>query len=479
MINLILLFPLLACLLIFLLKNERVNTWAVNIYAILHLVISIAYCCNVDFLPFWKAPALFTVNSRNILFLLVMSIVFLAVAIYNNSYIKNSLILPAKSRHFAYMILFFVFSMTGAVLSANLGLNWVFIEATTLASAYLIYFHKTKHSIEAAWKYVFICSIGIALAFVGIILLSISTGSMNSLNYSDLYNNAEHFNEFWLKLAFVFIMFGIGTKMGLAPVHFWLPDAHAESPSPISALLSATLLNSAFLMILNVYGLMILTHCDTYARIMMLVMGFLSIFVTAVFVYHINNYKRMLAYSSVENMGILIIGVALGGSAAFAATLHLIAHSLIKASLFLTSGNILSIYSTKKIKSVTGLLKVEPITAWLWVLSFIGIVAFPPSLLFVSEFMIVKVMLEAKHYILCAVFLLLLTIILYGLGKSVIGMVFSQINSTKFDEQKDLAKKINWTMYFPQIVLLLIAFALGLYIPTGFLNIINNTMLGF
>ena len=213
-----------------------------------------------------------------------MSVVFLAVAIYNNGYLKSETESSRKLRHYTYMVLFFVLSMTGAILSTNLGVSWVFIEGTTLASAYLIYFHKTKHSIEAAWKYVFICSIGIALAFVGIILLTFATGSLNSLDFIDLQNNALVFNPFWLKLSFVFILFGIGTKMGLAPVHFWLPDAHAEAPAPISALLSATLLNSAFLIIYQVFGIMIAANCDDYARLMMFAMGFLSLFITAVII---------------------------------------------------------------------------------------------------------------------------------------------------------------------------------------------------
>lgn len=479
MINLILLFPLVACLILFIFKKSFLNTWLINLYAMLHVVAATGYCCGVDLLPMPYTPSFFLVTNKNVVFLAVMSLVFLAVAIYNNAYIKNEQVTDRKARHYAYMVLFFVFSMTGAILSTNLGLSWVFIEGTTLASAYLIYFHKTKHSIEAAWKYVFICSIGIALAFVGIILLSIATGSMNSLNYADLYSNVQNFNQFWLKLSFVFILFGIGTKMGLAPVHFWLPDAHAEAPSPISALLSATLLNSAFLVILNVFGIMVLANCDGFARIMMLTMGFLSLFITAVFIYHINNYKRMLAYSSVENMGLLIIGVALGGTAAVAAIMHLVAHSLIKASLFLTSGNILTIYSTKKIKSVSGLLQIHPKTGWLWVASFLGIVAFPPSLLFVSEFMMVKEMLLNNKFVLCAIFLLLLTIILFGFAKSVINMSFSPVNAQKEDEQRLLAKKISWQMYIPQFVMLLVAFALGLFMPEKVVDLIKNTMLGF
>ena len=473
MINLILLFPLLACLILFLFKSKFLNNLMINLYALLHFVVSLAFCLNVDFLPMWQPSKFFAVDSTNRIFLMVMSIVFLAVAIYNNGYTKNEASLTRKLRHYTYMVLFFVFSMTGAVLSTNLGASWVFIEGTTLASAYLIYFHKTKHSIEAAWKYVFICSIGIALAFVGIILMTVATGNLNTLFYSELFNNAPLFNHFWLQLSFVFILFGIGTKMGLAPVHFWLPDAHAEAPSPISALLSATLLNSAFLMIVNVFRIMVLSGCDSFARLMLLTMGFLSLFITAVFVYHINNYKRMLAYSSIENMGILAIGTALGGVGMLAAIIHLIGHSLIKASFFLTSGNVLEIYGTKKIKSVTGLMKTDRKTAWLWVASFLGIVAFPPSVLFISEFLMVKTMFLKGHFIMCALFLLLLTIVLYGLGKAVVKMSFS----APTHEVEPV--KLSWTMYLPQVVMLILAFVIGIYMPQGLTQAILATVAGF
>ena len=445
----------------------------INLYALLHFVVSLAFCLNIDFLPMWQTSKFFAVDNTNKIFLMVMSIVFLAVAIYNNGYTKNEASLTRKLRHYTYMVLFFVFSMTGAVLSTNLGASWVFIEGTTLASAYLIYFHKTKHSIEAAWKYVFICSIGIALAFVGIILMTVATGNLNTLFYSELFNNAPLFNHFWLQLSFVFILFGIGTKMGLAPVHFWLPDAHAEAPSPISALLSATLLNSAFLMIVNVFRIMVLSGCDSFARLMLLAMGFLSLFITAVFVYHINNYKRMLAYSSIENMGILAIGTALGGVGMLAAIIHLIGHSLIKASFFLTSGNVLEIYGTKKIKSVTGLMKTDRKTAWLWVASFLGIVAFPPSVLFISEFLMVKTMFLKGHFIMCALFLLLLTIVLYGLGKAVVKMSFS----APTHEVEPV--KLSWTMYLPQVVMLILAFVIGIYMPQGLTQAILATVAGF
>jgi hydrogenase-4 component F len=448
----------------------------VILYGLLHLGVSVAYAINPEYI---EKTQYFGIDRGNFLFMILLSIVFLAVGIYNKGYMKHSEDSPRRLRHYTYMLLIFVLAITGAILSNNLGLSWVFIEATTLASAYLICFNRTKHSIEATWKYVFICSIGIALAFVGIILLTISTGSVNSLAFNDLYIHSTSFNPYWLKLAYVFILFGIGTKMGLAPVHFWLPDAHAEAPTPISALLSAGLLNSAFLIILKVYTILVRAGFADFGKIMMLTMGFLSLFVTAVFVYYISNYKRMLAYSSVENMGILMIGAALGGVGMYASMLHMIAHSLVKASFFLTSGNVLDIFGTKKIKSVSGIMKVDKKTGWLWVASFVAIVAFPPSLLFISEFMMIKTMVHQEHFVLCGLFVILLTIVLYGLAKSVIKMSFGEPNSNKIEQYNDNVKKLSFGMYAPQTVMLITAFVLGLYMPSWLDCVIKATVVGF
>ena len=477
MINLVLILPIVFCLVLFIAKNKTLNNILITLYALVHASLGVSYFVNLDWL---KNGEHFSLNSSNLIFYLVLSIVFLAVAIYNNGYSKNlnKEFDNRKMMHYSTMLLSFVFCMTGGILSNNLGLAWIFIEGTTLASAYLIYFNKTKHSIEAAWKYVFICSIGIALAFVGIILMTIATGNLNSLNYKDLIENAANFNHFWLNISFVFILFGIGTKMGLAPVHFWLPDAHAEAPSPISALLSATLLNCAFLVILNVYRVMIAANCVAYSRIMLLLMGFISLFITSVFLYHTSNYKRMLAYSSIENMGILAIATALGGVAYYALFIHLIGHSLIKASYFLTSGNVLELFESKKIKSIKALGLLDKKTAWLWIASFLGICAFPPSMLFISEFLIVKAFIIQHHFVLCALFLFLLTIVLFGMGRVVIKMVYGEKSQEKFEKAKNNISKISASMYAPQIVMLLIAFTLGVYMPNFLDIIIKNTLIG-
>ena len=473
MISIVLILPIIFCIVAFLNKNNKLNNILTIFYSVIHFLLSLCFFFKENFVG---NNEYFSLNSTNIIFYSILSIVFLMVALYNKSYAKNleKTFDNKKIMHYYTMLLIFVFSMTGGILSNNLGLAWIFIEGTTLATAYLIYFNKTKHSIEAAWKYVFICSIGIALAFVGIILLTIATGNLNSLNYADLLKNAPNFSHFWMNVSFVFILFGIGTKMGLAPVHFWLPDAHAEAPSPISALLSATLLNCAFLIIFNVYKIMIAGNCIAFPRTMLIVMGFMSLFITSVFVYHTTNYKRMLAYSSIENMGILAIATSLGGIAYYALILHLIGHSLIKASFFLTSGNILELFETKKVKSIRSIVSYDGKTAWLWIVSFLGICAFPPSVLFISEFLIVKTFIIQKHYILCALFLFLLTVILFGIGRTILKMSFGEKNPEKDELVKNNLSKLTISNYLPQYILLTLAFVLGLYVPRFLKNIIDN-----
>ncbi len=475
MITTLLIFPVIICIILFFNKIKALNNFLLMIYAIMHIIISFCYVFKLTN----SSTKYFEVDGLNLIFLAILSIIFLAVTVYNLGYTKNKNFTYIELRNYTISTILFVFAMTGGILSTNLGIAWVFIEATTLASGYLIYFNKTKHAIEATWKYIFMCSIGIALAFVGIILISIATGNTNSLQYSDLYNVAKSVDIFWLKLAFVFILFGMGTKTGLAPVHFWLPDAHAQAPSPISGLLSASLLNCAFLIILRIYKLMILADCMNFANILLFTMGFLSVFVTAVFLYHINNYKRMLAYSSIENMGILTIGAALGGFGLYASMLHMIGHSLIKAAFFLTSGNILTLFKSKKIRSASGIFKIDSKTAWLWIISGFCIIATPPSVLFISEFLIAKQMLIEKKYFMLIVFLLLLTIILYGVIKVVIKMTFGDGREDKLEIAKQNIKKIHFSMYFPQAILLIFAVILGLYIPDFLDTIIKSAIIGF
>lgn len=210
--------PVILSLVLFLIKSKFANTYANFINSTVYIVITFLLINRpASFTPYFK------IDSLNILFLLILAVLYFGISIYNIDFLRHSNASKQSHTYYTIFFLLFVLSMAGVLLSTHLALMWVFIEATTLTSSYLIYFNKTNSSLEAAWKYIFICSIGISLAFVGIILLSLGMGSINSLFFEDLYNNAKSINPFWLKLAFIFILVGLGTKAGLAPVHALAP----------------------------------------------------------------------------------------------------------------------------------------------------------------------------------------------------------------------------------------------------------------
>lgn len=303
----------------------------------------------------------------------------------------------------------FLGSMTLVTLAENVGLFWVAIEATTLFSAPLIGFHRSAESIEAMWKYILICSVGIGFALLGTLLTlygaQIQMGHGVHLDLLSL--KQAQFNPLWFKLGFVFILVGYGTKMGLAPFHAWLPDAHGESPAITSALLSGALLNCSFLGIAHFRKLAPLAlgeFCDS----LLIVLGLFSLLTAAVFIIRQHDYKRMLAYSSVENMGLLLILFAFHTPLT---CLQLLSHSFLKMTLFLLAGNILLAYGTRRIHAVQGLLSSNLLLGrfWLFALLFIG--ATPPSPLFFCEIFIVR---EA-HFAVSAIAMLLLFAVFCGL----------------------------------------------------------------
>lgn len=459
MIPLVLFFPLVAIPVVLLLKSRAVNMLALLSYSILFAITSVVlYIKPGHWTPY------FGIDSLNILFLLVMAVVLLAVSVYNIGFLRQTEASPGKQAVYTVFFLLFTGAMAGAILSRHLALYWVFIEATTLFSAPLIYFDRSRASVEAAWKYVFICSIGIALAFVGIILLSLSTGETESLFFHDLYKNAGSLVPLWLKLSFPFILVGLGTKMGLAPVHAWMPDAYSEAPAPAAAMLSGALKNIALLGILQVFKIMELAHLDYYSRNLLLVMGFLSLLISAVFIMRTANYKRMLAYSSIENMGIIAIGVGIGGIGLYAALLHMVVHSLAKTSFFFIAGNIFYAWKSNEIAKIRGIVHYLKINGWLWIACFIALSGMPPFASFLSEFLLVKGFFLKGYYVQAGIFFFLLTLILYGMGRSVLHMSFGHGNTGEDPAIVPLAKP-SAIGYWPVGILLLILLLLGIYMP--------------
>lgn len=469
MLSLIFIVPVLLAILVLIKHHQILNYSALLISSLTILFLSFGVWLGFlpQELPQWLG-AYFSLDAIGLYFLLIMAVVFAGSAVYSLFYFKGHEVDARRQAYYTASMLLFVSAMIGVILSNHLALLWVFVEATTLSSVLLINFEQKKSSLEAAWKYVFICSVGIALAFVGIIILSMGAKTIGSLFFSDLYANASQINPFWLKIAFAFILVGFGTKIGVAPIHAWLPDAHSEAPSPVSALLSGTLLNTAFLGLVRVQEIMIQANLSAFSNGLILFIGFLSLFISAVFMQGIKNYKRMLAYSSIENMGILFIGLAMGKTGIFAAMLHTAAHSFSKTALFLTSGNILRLYKSKMIKDVQGILHRDPITGWIWILSILAIVGVPPFPIFLSKFLIITAFFKNGQGWLAIPFFLLIIFVIYGMVRTLFQMAYSDADTIT------APKRFSALAYLPQLVLLGILLGIGINIPEKVLDLVEQ-----
>jgi hydrogenase-4 component F len=314
----------------------------------------------------------------------------------------------------------FLFTMLLAVLANNVGLMWVAIEGTTLATAFLVGFHRAATALEASWKYIIIGSVGIALAFIGTVLIYFgfvqSVGeSESALNWTFLVALAPSLSPALLKLAFVFILVGYGTKAGLAPMHTWLPDAHSEAPAPISALMSGVLLSVAVYAILRFKIVVDAVVGPAFTSNLLLLLGSASVLIASFFMLTQWNYKRMLAYSSVEHIGLVSLGLGFGGPLGIlGALLHIINHAAGKSLLFFLTGNILQKYGTTHIADVRGLARVMPWTGGLFVAGSLALLGVPPFSLFFSELLIFRAGFAADQPWLTGAIVALLVLVFAG-----------------------------------------------------------------
>ena len=302
---------------------------------------------------------------------------------------------PRRARRFHIFVNLFAFTMLGAVTSNNVGLMWVAIEATTITSAMLVALDVSKASVEASWKYVLLGSVGIALAFGGTVLAYFDFVSLGDphgaiLHWTVLRAAAPGLHPEVVGLAFVFLLVGYGTKAGLAPMHTWLPDAHAEAPAPLSAMMSGALLAVALYAIIRWKAVVDAAVGPAFSNRLLVIVGVLSLAIAAFSLVLQRNYKRMLAYSSIEHMGLMCVGLALGPLGTVAAMLHLLNHTLAKAAMFLLAGRILHRYRTADISRVSGLLQVMPGTGWLFLTGGLALAGMPPFGLFVSKLGVVQ-----------------------------------------------------------------------------------------
>lgn len=426
------------------------------------------------------------------LFLMLASALFLATSFYAVGYLRQEEremekrnihdgrpFTNAPERRFTACLCFFLSAMSLVTTTPHLGALWVGIEATTLSSAPLIYFHQHRRSLEATWKYLIICSVGIALALLGNILLSVSFYSPASPVMVDDIDSLGWFIAHardaavpWLKAAFIFLLVGYGSKMGLAPLHNWLPDAHSEAPSLVSALLSGALLNCALLGILRGHQILLAAGLGAFSCQLLVFFGLFSLCIAAIFIVGQGHYKRMLAYSSVEHMGILALGIGIGGIAAQGALLHSVCHSLAKCLLFLVSGNILARYHTYSSYDVRGMRWTMPVSGALWLAGFLAVAGSPPFGIFVSEMLVLKGIFDRAQWLVAGIYLAALAVIFVAMSLAVLRMVQGARPGDMSSASRH-RREPAWSVG-PPALLAVCVLTLGLWIPGWLWSYLEN-----
>lgn len=462
MIAALLLLPLFGGLAAFLLPSDRWRPLLLPACGLAHLILTFFVIQAGQTVSLPLAGNWIAVDPFSRLILLIVSLLFCGCSFYAVGYLRYRI--AWGNRIFVSCLLLFLSAMSLAAVARHLGLLWVAVEATTVASAPLIYYNRNRLSIEATWKYLILCSVGIALAMLGILFVAyaaLAGGVQVSLQFDDILQGAAHYSTPWLRAGFVFLLVGFGTKAGFAPLHTWKPDAYGEAPGLVGALLAGGLTSVAFLALLRTLQIMDAAGDGAMAREAFLAMGLVSLGFAAVFVIRQPDFKRLLAYSSVEHMGILAIGVAIGGVATFGAMLHLMNNALTKGVLFLSAGNIHRRFASKRVGEVQGAITLVPVSASLFLLGFLAITGSPPFAPFISEFTILRGIFSGGHYLTGGLFLFFLAVIFIGMGSTVLSVVFG----TPLERKGDTNYRETLMTTGTPLVLLLIILFLGLSLP--------------
>ncbi len=415
-------------------------------------------------------------DALSALVVIVVTLVSFAASVYSISYmskeLKHSKIDENGLRRYYPLFQLFVFTMLLVALSSSIGVMWIAIEATTIVSALLVGMYNNKNALEAAWKYLFICSVGIAFALLGNILLYATSVNVveepaRALDWAALMEASKKLDPSLVKLSYVFILIGYGTKAGIAPMHNWLPDAHSEAPTPVSALLSGVLLKCAIYGMFRIHLIAVGCIGVAFPSYMLVIFGLFSIGIATGFILIQKDIKRLLAYHSVEHVGIIVLGIGIGGPLGiFGAMFHMLNHAVTKALMFFASGNLAQRYKTKDMGEIKGALKAMPLTASILLLGTFALAGMPPFSIFVSEFSILSAGISSGAYIPIALFLIFLAIILGGL--------VHHIGDVSFGEKtKNEGETFDWTM-LAMFGLAIIVVSLGLFMPSGLRELLER-----
>ena len=470
MITLYLILAIVSSALILILKSKAAN----QVLGLLFLSLQV----GVTIYAFTHKGATdslyFNFDSLGILLAMVLSILSISTFYHSFLYLKrHPVVIQNDCLYYAALILL-IASMTGAYFANHMGVLWFWLEATTLCVSVLIYHERTSIAIEAAWKYIFICSIGISFAFMGILFLSAvaSTGGLTDLNLSALTVSAGVMNITWLKIAFILVLTGFSAKWGIFPLHTVCVDAHTGAPPPISAFISTTLMNVGFLGVFRMYTIVAQTDALPWANRVLMICGIISITLSAMQLLRVTHFKRMFAFSSLEQMGIVALALSAGGIGYYAAILHIVLHSFAKAGLFYQIGQVDTVYHSYWIKDSGGYMKVNPLGAVVILLLFIMVTAMPPSGLFVSELMVFKALFAGSHYYVAILALIVMSVIMFVFGRNFSQLLFFHESNKPMTRSMD----INRTETISQFILIALIIYLAFDPPLFFTELINSTI---
>jgi hydrogenase-4 component F len=457
----ILLIPMGAAALLALLPGYRF-TARLNVLA---TFLTLAAALSLFLFPRPQAGQYLLVDDLNVVFVVLNTFVGFTTSVFSASYIAHELeigrLKPNYLRFYHAMYQVLMFAMNLALTANNIGLMWVAIELATLTTILMVGIYRTHAAIEAAWKYFILGSVGIALALFGTILIYLAAqpvmgGGLDAMRWTLLIDRVARFDPALLNVAFVFLLLGYGTKVGLAPLHAWLPDAHAEGPTPISAVLSGLLLNVALYAVLRFKMLLTANARAIAPGPLMVTMGLGSLIFAAFMLYRRRDIKRMFAYSSIEHMGIITFAFGMGGPLAnFAGLLHMTMHSLTKSAIFFSVGHIAQVKGTQKIADIRGLTETHPVLGWGLILGVFAIAGMPPLGIFMSEFLVVSSTFAREP--LLAIPLVIGLLVAFG-------SLLLRVNSLAFGEPLGSTAPAK-ASYVPLYAHLALVLAAGLYLP--------------
>jgi hydrogenase-4 component F len=411
------------------------------------------------------ADLFFAIEPLGHLFVSLVSVLFAATSIYFVGYHRRALL---SERIFLACMLALLAALSAVCMSRHLGVLWVAMETASLAATPLIYFRLSARSLEATWKFLLMNSVGIALALLGIFCIAVAamkTEPAISLDCSDLVSRAKELDVVWLRAGFLLALVGFGTKMGLSPLHSWKPDAYGEAPPPVAALLSGAMTLGAFIGILRVFQVCTAAGLAEFAGGWLVVFGLLSIGTAAVFVVGNNDYRRIFAYTSVEHMGVMVVGVGLGLGGSYAAMLHAMHNTLNKGVLFFLAGFFWRLYKSNRVSDVRGALHHHPTAGILFLGGLCATCGLPPFGMFFSELGILFAAAQKAEWWVLGLFTLTLCIVFVGVMTAMLPMVFGPPPENLKAVHNGEGRWRNIAMLAPATLLLLAAFVLGAYQP--------------